>query len=654
MILHELTLDGVGPYAERQTLEFANSERRPVTLIGGLNGSGKTTLIRSLFQILYGARSLSELGPQRSYGAFLADSINKERDEALLELTLTIPGLRDDARLTVRRKWRRGARGGVEELDVFVADSYDEELSESWDETIEQIAPLGVARLFFFDGEKIEALADLESAADSLRTAVGSLLGLDLVEQLQTDLVAVQRRTLRAGDAAVSAELEKRQAQLTATDEIVVTARRRVEELERELAEAGKAHEQVRNASRATGGDLVAERGELEAGLEQAGAAEAVIWEQLRELAGDPLGPLTLVPELLAGLSSTAERHEHHRDKGRVLSVLEKRDRWILKEAKRLGLEPSKELAALLKGDRRERAEQAKEEAGFEPQSHLAAIEAVSGERLTDWRVQALQVIDALDEAMAKTDEIDRRISKIPSDDSVQMLLDAVEKSRQQLDGLTAELEEQRQLLNAAEGQATKARDRRDAELARIADAEDGKERQQRVTRHAELAKATLGLLRTRVAERHVGRIADYTMQCLQQLLRKQRLIEAVEIDPESFAVTLRDATGNELRPGALSAGERQLTALALLWSLARAAGRPLPVVIDTPLGRLDAGHRRHVVERYLPAASHQVIVLSTDTEIDTELYELLEPSAGAQRQLVTDGEGRTEILDGYLELATA
>ena len=91
-----------------------------------------------------------------------------------------------------------------------------------------------------------------------------------------------------------------------------------------------------------------------------------------------------------------------------------------------------------------------------------------------------------------------------------------------------------------------------------------------------------------------------------------------------------------------------------MLWALARAAGRPLPVVIDTPLGRLDAGHRRHVVERYLPAASHQVIVLSTDTEIDAELHTLIEPAVGAQRQLVTDTEGRTSIVDGYLEVSAA
>lgn len=654
MILHSLTLDGVGPYADRQTLEFAHDERRPVTLVGGLNGSGKTTLIRSLFQVLYGARSLSELGPQRSYGAFLADSIHRGRDDASLELSLTVPGLRDDAPLTVRRSWRRGARGGLEELDVFVGDAYDEELSESWDETIEQIAPLGVARLFFFDGEKIEALADLDSAADSLRTAVGSLLGLDLVDQLQTDLVAVQRRALRSSPGASSAELEKRHSELAAASELAKTTRQQLEELERALSEAEAEHERLRNASRVAGGELVSQRADLEAEAEDARGAEGEVWEQLRELAADPLAPLALVPDLLGDLRQSVSRGQAQGDSRRVLSVLEKRDRWLLKEAKRIDPKQAKELAALLKADRWQRSSQAEEEAGFEPRSTLEAVTALSDERLTDWRVQTLQVVDALDAATAKTDELDRRISKIPSDDSVQMLLDAVGQSQEGLAELRAQLEEQQQLLAAVERKVAQAQDKRDAELGRLAEAEDGEERQQRVTRHAERAKETLAQLRIRVAERHVGRIAEYAMQCLEQLLRKERLIEAVSIDPKTFAVTLRGADGQELRPGALSAGERQLTALALLWSLARAAGRPLPVVIDTPLGRLDAGHRQHVVERYVPAASHQVVVLSTDTEIDAELYEALEPSVGAQLHLTTDANGSTEIRDGYLEMSPA
>ena len=67
------------------------------------------------------------------------------------------------------------------------------------------------------------------------------------------------------------------------------------------------------------------------------------------------------------------------------------------------------------------------------------------------------------------------------------------------------------------------------------------------------------------------------------------------------------------------------MLAIALLWGLAQASGQPLPVVIDTPLGRLDSSHRAHLIERYFPNASHQVLLLSTDTEIDDPACKRLE-----------------------------
>jgi DNA sulfur modification protein DndD len=650
MIFESLTLDGVGPYADRQTLELASGERRPVTLVGGLNGSGKTTLIRSLFQALYGARALAELGGHRSYGAFLADTINHERTEATLELSLVIPGLRDNEPITVRRSWAEKARG--DRLDVFVGEAYDGELSESWDETIEQIAPLGVARLFFFDGERIEALADLGSAADSLRTAVGSLLGLDLVSQLQTDLVAVQRRVLRAGSAASSEALEAKQAELKAAEELLAEAAAEAESTERELEAAEEEHRQAVSDSRAAGGDLVAERVELEARAAASSAEEGETWQRLRELAADPFAPLGLVPSLLEGLAETTARERQEKLGKDLLAVLAERDGWVLSEAERLGLGDSSPLGEALAADRDSRQERG-EAPAFSPLSSTEAIEATCAERLTDWRVQSLRAIDSLDEALRKTDELDRRISKIPHDESVGKLLEAVEEKSARVEEVRERLAGVRQHLAVVERKTEAARSRRDAELTRLSEAEDGGERQQRVTQHAERAKATLGRLSTRIAARHVDRISAYTLQSLEQLLRKDRLIQGVEIDPESFAVTLHGAHGT-LHPSALSAGERQLTALSLLWALARAAGRPLPVVIDTPLGRLDASHRQHVVKRYLPAASHQVVVLSTDTEIDAGLHELLRPSIGKEQCLVTDAEGRTEIDDGYLEMAAA
>lgn len=63
-----------------------------------------------------------------------------------------------------------------------------------------------------------------------------------------------------------------------------------------------------------------------------------------------------------------------------------------------------------------------------------------------------------------------------------------------------------------------------------------------------------------------------------------------------------------------------------MLWGLARASAHPLPAIIDTPMARLDAAHRRHLIERYFPNASHQVLILSTDTEVDRHYYQALRP----------------------------
>jgi|GEM_PF-1583998 len=120
----------------------------------------------------------------------------------------------------------------------------------------------------------------------------------------------------------------------------------------------------------------------------------------------------------------------------------------------------------------------------------------------------------------------------------------------------------------------------------------------------------------SRVVARHVGSLEYAIVESFHHLARKPKLLHSVRIDPASFQIALLDATGNDVPFQSFSAGERQLLATAILWALAEVSGRPVPLVIDTPLGRLDSHHRSHIVQRHLPAASHQVILLSTDKEI--------------------------------------
>lgn len=105
------------------------------------------------------------------------------------------------------------------------------------------------------------------------------------------------------------------------------------------------------------------------------------------------------------------------------------------------------------------------------------------------------------------------------------------------------------------------------------------------------------------------------------------------------------------LSPAKLSAGERQLLSISILWGLAKASGRMAPVVIDTPLGRLDGQHRDYLVERYFPKASRQVVLLSTDKEINRRYSDLMDNSVSRRYLINYDAQLRTSsFAAGYFK----
>ena len=132
-------------------------------------------------------------------------------------------------------------------------------------------------------------------------------------------------------------------------------------------------------------------------------------------------------------------------------------------------------------------------------------------------------------------------------------------------------------------------------------------------------------------------------------MMQKNSMIQSISIDPESLSIKLIDYNGNELLKDQLSAGEKQLFAVSILWGLAQSSGYQMPVIVDTPLGRLDSNHRTNFVDRYLPYASQQVIVLSTDEEINGRYWDLIRPHVNAVYTLVYDENSHsTAIKNGY------
>jgi DNA sulfur modification protein DndD len=160
--------------------------------------------------------------------------------------------------------------------------------------------------------------------------------------------------------------------------------------------------------------------------------------------------------------------------------------------------------------------------------------------------------------------------------------------------------------------------------------------------------KVRVNAARMFLAEK-VGELRDAVVRSFARLWRKGDLVRRMEFDPADLRVTLFDRHDRPVPKQRLSAGEKQICAISLLGALAQVSGRPLPVVIDTPLGRLDRDHRTHLVERYFPHASHQGVILSTDTEIDQAYFQELAPAVSHMYHLGYDQtEARCVVEEGY------
>ena len=126
-------------------------------------------------------------------------------------------------------------------------------------------------------------------------------------------------------------------------------------------------------------------------------------------------------------------------------------------------------------------------------------------------------------------------------------------------------------------------------------------------------------------------------------------MVSHIKIDPVTLDVTIIDVDGNELLKNQLSAGEQQMFAIYIVWALALTSGYKAPVIIDTPMARLDSSHRANFITKYLPAASSQVMVLSTDEEVYGRYLDLIRDNVMDYYTLLyREEEQCTCIISGY------
>lgn len=135
--------------------------------------------------------------------------------------------------------------------------------------------------------------------------------------------------------------------------------------------------------------------------------------------------------------------------------------------------------------------------------------------------------------------------------------------------------------------------------------------------------------------------------QHLAKLLDSNTLINHIDID-EQFIITYRDNNGDKIGMSSISAGMKQLSATALLWALKDVSGRGFPIIIDTPMGRIDRQHQDNLLREYYPNIGKQMILLPTDSELDERKHAMLEPYICREYELNNPDGNETKVVQHH------
>lgn len=654
MRLEEIVLHNVGVYKGRHQINLDTpSEDRPIILFGGLNGGGKTTLLDSIQLALYGNRARCSNRGKLSYEEFLRISISRSapsREGAAIELSFRTHVGGAERSYHLHRSWAETTKGVRERFEVLVDGLPDKVLSDGWSEHVEELLPLEISSLFFFDGEKIEALADPERASAVIATSISALLGLGLLDRLQADLQVLERRK-KTADAHADNRGEIDQL----SEELERSERAREDGFQRQAAtktaaeRSSLALSKAEEALRSEGGDLFEQRASLD--------AELRLVQERRESAlalgcDSATGalPLALLRPMLEEIRRQGELEREASVSAAAVELLEDRDKRVLALLNNVDLVTQSKVAAHLEDDRsRLAALSSTEEVLGLPNSTIGLVSQLLEGELDTVQERAAEHLEQIARQQESVDDLDRKIAGIPDEEAIKSLLSIRTGAQRQVDVSMA------QHLAATEEleRLTRARDLRKADLDRALErsslADLASDDAKRVLAHSVRVRSTVDRFKAALLERSVARVESAVLEAFNKLHRKEGLVLEIRLDPTTFELTLFGPDMKPMSAERLSAGERQLLAIAMLWGLASVAGRDLPMVIDTPLGRLDSEHRKLLVERYFPYAASQVLLLSTDEEIDEALLESLGDHVGRTYRLDYDSVTHSSAVnEGY------
>lgn len=618
-----VTLKNFGPFRNVDNLSLATTPDAPVIVIHGENTLGKTNLFRALRWCLYGATEANKTPAESARG--LLDYMNRPakaagESEMKVEMQFTAGGQKYNLSRTARFDGQNAPKVGADlriDASVIHKDSIEVEIG--------RLLHPQISEFFLFDGELLRDFyhrLNSDRERDLLRSSIESVLGIPALQLAARD-IAVMR------DDAM-----QRQAKLLHNQEESEKAKRRLKELTSDQESLEKDRAELLKAIRKASADLEDVRERI---------------ASVEDLKADAREMESLESQLRGG---EAEEQEV-RDAMRQILVAGWRAPASAKLGEALRATQARNDAAQTQQDALQRARdhvavlQKQIEGGHCPTCDQALPPADAATRLE--LVEAESELERLRNGAGDGPDLglERRIGSLIDMSTATTFAD---KQNQLNKILSAQFDRSRRLA----GIKDRLKDNDAAAIRQLGSQQDSLEKaiesynlrlQKLIDDEAKISSEHVklaGVLRrlgtsqpALAAEAYffeyvsdlVGRTIDRYQErtrsdveatstaMFMKLIRDPESYEGIKIGRD-YRVDLVGKHGPAMRT---SEGGRQLIALSLIGALKRAAVRGGPVVLDSPLARLDLEHRENVLNTWVPELGNQAILLVQSGELTEE-----------------------------------
>jgi len=655
MIIKKITLRNFGPFLGEHSLDLTTLPEKPLILVGALNGGGKTSILEATRLTLYGSECGNGKLRSMKYKDYLRMCINNSAPKGSItstELTFNRNEEGITKEIRVARAWSLINDTIDESISVFVEGELQEALSNDagWNSYMSACLPAKLAHLFLFDGEQI-LHGGVGGVSPILKDGVYSLLGIETIDKLSNDLELFERKQMSElvkesalkGLKSLEKKCEEKSTALITKKAELEAARDQFKSIEHSLS-------MRRLEFRKNGGEEYRNREKTEYELKKKNDELAQINIQLIELYAGDLS-LELVTKELKTLQERAKEEIEAKKASTSIEILIRRDEELKEEIlSKAEAGIKSKITEWLDADIQKRVTKIspKPLLGLDGEfaEKVRRLEEISIPEARKKSEALLGIQADLEDAIFALAE---KIRQIPTEVYILEQEKELHEAESNLAIAESNLTSFEEKIAKEEKELTEL----EAELRKFKldniDAEAKGSEAERLQKQTSKSLATLAAFKKRLITENISLIQSLIEESLQRLLRKVSLIKKLTIDPESFEIHLESPSGATVLWQQMSAGEQQIVTTAIIWGLARASGHAFPMMVDTPLGRLDDSHRGKLLEHYYPEASHQVVLLSTDKEIGPkDLNEFKDQVTRTYLVRHNDQTKVSNIIEGY------